>query len=801
MTARLASLYTAVDVRQPFGPLLIGERANATGSKKFRELLLADDFDGMVGVLQAQSGAHALDVSVAYAGRDELADMRKFIPMAATGVTQPLMIDSTTPAVIETALKYYPGRAVVNSVNLEDGGKTLDMVAPLLREYGAMVVALTIDEKGMALTCERKVSVALRLRDKLVNEHGLRDADIFFDCLTFTVGSGDDSLFNAAVETLNAISELCRLLPECHTVLGLSNVSFGLKPNCRHVINSVFLREALNVGLTAAIVDAAKLRSLADIDETEKQLALDLLYNRRANGHDPLVAIINHFANAGPETSQSAGGILLLPEEQLAAKIIQGSKDGLDDVLAALLERYSAADIINTLLIPTMQKIGERFGSGEMLLPFVLQAAEAMRMAVNLLQPYMPPTKKAGKLKVLLATVQGDVHDIGKNLVDIILTNNGYQVYNIGIKQTAEQIMDKALEYQVDMIGLSGLLVKSALIMKESLAQYQAGGLRIPILLGGAALTPRFVAAECAPLYDSPVVYCKDAFDALKALDDLKSRRLQSTTIVQEELPVAGGRGGSALDFGFAVSAPFNDVQQTAEFSLADVLANLNKPALFRGRWGYHQGGLDAFAYERLLRDTLEPLYARLLEQIEPILRFSAAYGYFQGVSAGDTLAIAALGRIYTFDFPRQRRLNGLCLADYFRRPDAAATTVPLFAVTIGRDAAAFVKIAFDKNAYQDYLLLHGLAAELTDALAQTLHKRMAREMRLTSLSGNPEFMGVRYGFGYPACPDLELNRTLFELLHADKLGLRLTESLMIEPEYSTCGIIACHPAAKYFSV
>lgn len=800
MTARLASLYTAVDVRQPFGPLLIGERANATGSKKFREMLLADDFNGMVGVLQSQSGAQVLDVSVAYAGRDEAHDMQKFIQMAATAVTQPLMLDSTSPKVIETALKYYPGRPVINSVNLEDGGKTLAQIAPLTKEYGAMLVALTIDEKGMALTCQRKVQVALRLRDILVGQYGLRDADLMFDPLTFTIGSGDESLFTAGMETLEAIREIGRLMPACHTVLGLSNISFGLKPNCRHVVNSVFLQEAVNAGLTAAIVDAAKIRPLGEINTKEKDLALALIYNDRANGNDPLINIINHFAEAQTEGDKTAKGVINLPEELLTAKIIKGSKDGLEDVLAALLERYEATEIINTLLIPAMQQVGERFGSGQMLLPFVLAAAETMRKAVSLLQPHMPQNQQSARLKVLLATVQGDVHDIGKNLVDIILSNNGYQVVNLGIKQTAEQIMAAAVEHKVDMIGLSGLLVKSALIMKESLPQYQAAGLKIPVLLGGAALTPRFVAEECAPLYATPVVYCKDAFDALKALDDLERGVLQSTSIALRDFAVTG-TPGVTTKAAFKVKAPFTGARTAQNFKLNEVLGNLNKQALFRNRWGYHRAGMENAEYARFIRDTVEPQYARLLAVLEPALDFKAAYGYFESFVNGNVLSITANGQNYDFDFPRQNQQGGLCIADYFKTADGAPGTAPLFAVTLGQRAAELVKAAFDGDAYQDYLLLHGLAAELTDALAQTLHKRVANELKLAELGDNPQFMGTRYGFGYPACPNLELNRPLFTLLNAGALGLKLTESFMIEPEYSTCGIIACHPASKYFSV
>jgi 5-methyltetrahydrofolate--homocysteine methyltransferase len=807
---RLASLYGAVDAVQPLGPLLIGERANATGSKKFRALLLADDFNGMLKVLQSQAGAHVLDLSVAYAGRDEEADMKKIVRLAATGLTQPLMIDSTLPEAIETALKYYPGRPIINSVNFEDGGRSLNRIAGLAKKYGAMIVALTIDEKGMALSCERKVETALRLRDTLVGVHGLRERDIFFDCLTFTIGSGDESLFTAATSTLAAIKQVRRLLPECHTLLGLSNISFGLKAACRHVVNSVFLAEALKAGLEAAIVDAANIKPLSEIDAVEKELALDLIYNRRENGKDPLRAIITHF-EAGASSAETKTYIRAErpAEAELSEKIIKGVREGLEDILVVLMGKYAPEDIINTLLIPVMRKIGELFGKGEMLLPFVLQAAETMREAVAILEPYLRRSGESPKVKILLATVQGDVHDIGKNLVDIILSNNGYKVFNIGIKQSAENIMAKAREYKVDVIGLSGLLVKSALVMKESIKQYNDAGLDLPILLGGAALTRRFVAGECAPLYAKPVVYCKDPFDALAALEALQQGRLESTRLpaADAEHEAENRKSESLRSFCPQAEAPFTGVRFADDFDLAQIMSNFNKNMLFRARWGFHRKALSAHEYERLIHDSAEPLYAQIFSLLEPHLEFKAAYGYFPGYQDGNSLILMNGEDPVVFDFPRQNQANGLCIADFFRtRQDektqkARQAAIPFFVVTIGQKAAQCVRQAFEKDSYKHYLLLHGLAAELTDALAETLHRRIAAELRLEALCGKPGFTGVRYGFGYPACPNLDLNRPLFNLLHAEKLGLALTENIMMEPEYSTIGIIAYHPEARYFSI
>jgi 5-methyltetrahydrofolate--homocysteine methyltransferase len=804
--ARLAGLFGAVDARQPLGPLLIGERANATGSKKFRDMLLADDFDGMLRVLQSQEGAHVLDLSVAYAGRNEVQDMKKIVSLAARSLTQPLMLDSTNPDALEAALMRYPGRPIINSVHLEDGGKTLSRVAGLAKTWGAALVALTIDEKGMALTRARKVEVALRLRETLA-ETGLRDEDIFFDCLTFTIGSGDASLVNAASETLAAIAELRRRLPNCHRILGVSNVSFGLKPACRRILNSVFLAEAVNAGLNAAIVDASAISPLAEINPAERELALNLIYNRGEAG-EPLAAIIRHFEASGEGRAKKEAFLIRPAEEILAEKFMKGGHDGLEAVLSALLERYSAGDIINTLLIPIMRKIGVLFGNGEMLLPFVLRAAETMREAVAIVRPYLPKTSRAGRLKILLATVQGDVHDIGKNLVDLILSNNGYEVFNIGIKQNVETIMAKAKEYEVDAIGLSGLLVKSALVMKESLARYAAAGMNVPVLLGGAALTRRFVAQECAPLYPGPVVYCKDPFDALKALEDLSAGRLCSTSLPAGDAAKTGraaASGDAAEDEAgprpgetLKVEAPFTGRKLAADFDFAEAAANINKTLLFRGRWGFTKNAANGAEYERLLRETVGPLYGRLMEKMEARIELKAVYGYVLAQCEGDSLNVEHGGKTYRFGFPRGS--SGLCLADFFRREDGPAF-LPLFAVTLGREAVRLVKEAYESDSYQEYLFLHGLAAELTDALAETLHRRMATELRLAELAGKAGFTGARYGFGYPACPNLELNAPLLELLGAAEIGLGLTETLMLEPEYSTCGIIACHPDARYLSL
>ncbi|HEX9204992.1 MAG TPA: homocysteine S-methyltransferase family protein, partial [Candidatus Deferrimicrobiaceae bacterium] len=493
----LSSLYQAAEIRQEIPPFLIGERANANGSKRFRDLLLADDYPGALRIAleQQEDGAHAVDLCTAYAGRDEKADLSAMVRLFAQSVQVPTVIDSTSPECIEAALEIHPGRCLVNSVHLEDGGKNLERVCRLAKKHGAAVIALTIHEKGMAMTVEEKVATARAIHDLAVGRHGLRPHDLLFDVLTFTIGSGDATLVDAAANTLAAIRRVKEELPGVFTLLGVSNVSFGLSPVSRRVLNSVFLHEAVAAGLDAAIIDAGKILPMAKIPEADREACLDLIHNRtRDPGVSPLSAFIRHFADAKPAKEASAAEQnlpALTPEEEIAEKVVAGDKEGLEDLLAILLSRRPAAGIINQLLVPAMRRVGDLFGRGEMLLPFVLQSAEVMKRAVDWLAPFMEKSEREEGRKVLLATVAGDVHDIGKNLVDIILSNNGYRVFNIGIKVPAETIIEKARELRVDVIGLSGLLVKSALVMKENLPQFAAAGLRVPVLLGGAALTEK----------------------------------------------------------------------------------------------------------------------------------------------------------------------------------------------------------------------------------------------------------------------------------------------------------------------
>ncbi|MCW8858956.1 MAG: dihydropteroate synthase [Deltaproteobacteria bacterium] len=809
MKASVASLYQSVELNQEIPPLLIGERCNPNGSKAFREALLAEDWDVCLKIAldQEARGAQVLDLCVAYAGRDESSDMLQLAKLYAGSCKAPLMFDSTSPETLEQVLPLYPGRAIINSINLEDGGANLERICRLAKKYGAAVVALTINLEGMALTCEKKVAVAREIYALAVDKYGLRPQDILFDLLTFTVGSGDETMRDAAIETLNAIKQLKEELPGVGFTLGVSNISFGLRPASRKVLNSVFLHEAVIAGLNTAIVDAAKVLPYAAISEEDRKICLDLLFNR-----DPeaLMTFIDHFENA-VESDEAEDDSAVLAEEVLRQKVLKGDKEGLEDLLTGLRGRWQPLDIINNLLVPAMREVGELFGRGELLLPFVLQSAEVMKQSVKQLEPYMEKLSDEGRTSILLATVAGDVHDIGKNLVDIILTNNGYKVYNIGIKVPAEEIIAKAKELQVDVVGLSGLLVKSALLMKDNLSQFQTVGLTQPVLLGGAALTKKFVAQDCAPNYQQAVVYCADAFAGLKAIREFEAGKLTSTT--WEDTTVASNRPGpqqEVLDRSQAIpQVPFIGRRLIDDLDPEKLFAYLNEAALFRGRWGYRRGKMAKEDYEDLNQKTVLPLFKRLKEQAlhENWLQPKVTYGYFDCVSEGNSLLIRSDSGEKVFSFPRQANAPGLCIADYFRTEAEGGDQAGFFVVTIGERLAEITKQLYESDSYHDYLMLHGLGVELTDALAEYWHEQMRIEMGIQRDGGTMDayvaqgYQGSRYGFGYPACPDMGAHGPLFELLRPDEIGVSLTESFEMVPEMSTSAIVAHHPQAKYFAV
>jgi len=816
----LSSLYQAAEIRQEIPPFLIGERCNANGSRRFRDLLLADDVQGglRVALDQQDDGANAVDLCTAYAGRDEKADLSAMARLFARSVRIPMVIDSTDPECIEAALRIHPGRCLVNSVNLEDGGKNLERVCRLAKKYGAAVIALAIHEKGMAMTVGEKVETARAILDLAVNRYGLRPSDLLFDVLTFTIGSGDATLADAAANTLAAIRRVKGELPGVFTLLGVSNVSFGLSPASRRTLNSVFLHEAVTAGLDAAIVDAAKVLPMSKIPDADREACLDLIYDRRREGADsPLAAFIGRFADARPEKKAERSADMNLPairpEEELAEKVVAGDKDGLTDLLSILLSRRPASAIINQLLVPAMRRVGELFGRGEMLLPFVLQSAEVMKRSVDHLAPFMEKAEREEGRRVLLATVAGDVHDIGKNLVDIILSNNGYRVVNLGIKVPAETIIEKARELRVDAIGLSGLLVKSALVMRESIPQFAAAGLRVPVLLGGAALTGKFVAQECAPAYPGPVVYCADAFAGLSAM-----RRIDEGTLSSTVFDAAGatpamtpGPGGASVARDNRVPAPpFLGARHVDGIDPEKLFPYVNEQALFRGRWGYRRGKMTAAAYEELVREKVRPMYAELKRRgvEENLLAPKVAYGWFRAFAEGDALVVEHDGRSWLFPFPRRKNPPHLCMADYFRTRAEGGDVVGFFVATIGEEMARATRALFTSDRYHDYLMLHAFGVEVADALAEYWHEEMRRELgiegdRPASFSGYvvQEYQGSRYGFGYPACPDLTAHAAVFELLDPGRIGVTLTESMEMVPEQTTSAIVVHHPQAKYFSV
>ncbi len=799
---QLASLYQAVDIRQVPAPLIIGERSNPTGSKKFRELLIAGDFEGclQVGIDQEKIGAHVVDLNAAWAGRDEKADLVRLVQMYGKTLKAPLMIDSTSPDAIAAALAAYPGRAIVNSINLEDGGATLDTICKLVKKYGACVTALTIDEKGMAMDTDSKFEIARRIYALVTEKYQISADSLFFDPLTFTVGSGDETLLDAAVQTLDAIKRIKAELPGCHTMLGLSNISFGLPVPARKVLNAVFLHEAVAAGLDAVIIDPANCISLESIDKDATALALDLLYNRTQTNAQPLMSYIQYFDehDLSEDTQEEEE---LSPEQMIRERIMHGNQQDLPDILRMLLDRYTALEIVNQHLVAAMREVGVLFGAGEMLLPFVLQSAEVMRKSVDYLEEFMDKSGRNDAPTVLLATVQGDVHDIGKNLVNIILSNNGYKVIDIGIKVTAETIINTVQKNpDIDIICLSGLLVKSAIIMQESMSKYKAAGLKLPILLGGAALTRKFVACDCAPEYEGPVIYCRDAFTGLKAIQDFEAGTLHSTTWNRESTgqgeAAKSSKKKSAIEILETIPQPPFTGRKIINVAPTDFLELLNQQILFRGRWGYKRGKMNDAEYQTLLNKTVLPEFNKIRDRIlsENLLQPQIAYGWFPCERQKDKLLVTADNKKYSFVLPRQKREPGISLVDYFRSKEQGSDIIGFFVATLGKEPARICKELYDNDQYHEYLLLHGFCVETAEALAEFTHRRMRKEMGI-------ENSGQRYSFGYSACPDLDLQQPLFSLLQAGDIGVELSSSMEMIPELSVSAMVVHHPQAHYFAV
>ena len=863
-TPASSSIFSQQPYRQDTSFLIVGERVNASGSKKMRDLLNAEDWDGLVSLAREQEreGAHVLDVNVDFVGRDGEKDMHELASRLVTNVKIPLMFDSTEWQKMEAGLQHAGGKCILNSTNYEDGEPRFAKVIELAKQYGASVVIGTIDEEGMARTADGKFAIAKRAYEQATTKYGIPADDIFFDALALPISTGIEEDRRNALETIEGIRRIKAELPGVFTILGVSNISFGLSPASRIVLNSVFLHEAVAAGLDSAIVNASKIEPLNRIEERQLKVALDLIYDRREfDGdvctYDPLGEFTKLFQGVTTKSKkkESRGDTI---EEKLKFHIIDGEKLELEDHLKLALEKYSALEIINNILLEGMKVVGDLFGSGQMQLPFVLQSAEAMKAAVRFLEPFME--KKGGataKGTMVLATVKGDVHDIGKNLVDIILTNNGYKVINLGIKQTIDAILNSYEEHKADAIGMSGLLVKSTLIMKENLEVMNEREIKVPVVLGGAALTRRYVEDDLKSLYKGTLFYARDAFAGLHTMDKLMSgngdaleqtgaqaSRLQprlegkrdacaplddSEELLAEEAKlgvrkptrsraVVGDtthttRSTVAIDVPIP-QPPFVGSQVVDDIPLKDVFAYVNETALFKGQWQFKQGRTSAEEYQSFVAEHVRPVFEELKarSERERLLIPKVVYGYFPAQSSGNDLIVyeddARTERL-RFTFPRQPSGKHLCLADYFASVESGRMDVVAFhLVTMGRRASEYSQELFKSDNYSDYLYFHGLSVESAEALAELWHKRIREELGIADKDAKnlnelfrQGYQGSRFSFGYPACPNLEDQAKLFALLDPSRIDVELTEEFQLDPEQSTSAIIIHHPEARYFSI
>ena len=862
-----SSIYGATPYFQDNSFLIIGERLNASGSKKVRELLNEEDWDGLVAVARGQvkENAHVLDVNVDYVGRDGEKDMHQLVSRVVTNVNLPLMLDSTEWQKMEAGLKVAGGKCILNSTNYEDGDERFFKVLEIARRYGAGVVIGTIDEDGMARTAEKKVAIAKRAYRDAV-EFGIPAREIFYDPLALPISTGIEEDRRNGIETIEAIRRIRNELPGVHVVLGVSNVSFGLSPAARITLNSVFLHDCCEAGMDAAIVSPAKILPLIKIDEAHQQVCRDLINDsRRFDGdvcsYDPLTELTTLFEGVSTKDARASGPSLAdLPvEERLKQHIIDGERIGLEDALTEGLGQYKPLEIVNTYLLDGMKVVGELFGSGQMQLPFVLQSAETMKAAVAFLEPHMEKTEgeRSAKAKFLIATVKGDVHDIGKNLVDIILTNNGYEVINLGIKQDVGAIIAAQQEHQADCIAMSGLLVKSTAFMKDNLSAFNEAGINVPVILGGAALTPRFVNKDCSEVYDGKVIYGRDAFTDLRFMDAyVEAQQADSWDNVQGFLNgtpdgislggEANGEDGIAMSpsasegetdqDNAAASQPISSersdtvpeekavqpvflgskvLQGESEIPLEEVIAYLDRQALFAGQWQMRKAkGQSREAYEADLEAKAEPVLQQWLKRSveEHLLQPAVAYGYFPCGRDGNEVVVfdpdgsRELGR---FALPRQRSGNRYCIADFYRDLDNGRPTdvLPMQAVTMGEQASLFAQRLFEADSYSDYLYFHGLAVQMAEALAEWTHARIRRECGFADAQGMPlrdvlaqRYRGSRYSFGYPACPNVADSRQQLLWLGAERIGLSMDESDQLHPEQSTTALVALHSTARYFS-
>jgi 5-methyltetrahydrofolate--homocysteine methyltransferase len=867
----VSSLYTAVPFAQDASVLVIGERTNANGSKAFREAMIAEDYQKCLDIAkdQTRDGAHLLDLCVDYVGRDGAADMRAMASRLATASTLPIMLDSTETPVLQAGLEHLGGRCTINSVNYEDGDgpesrftKTMELVA----EHGAAVVALTIDEEGQARTAEKKVEIAERLINDITGNWGVDESSILIDTLTFTIATGQEESRKDGIETIRAIRLLKQRHPDVQTTLGLSNISFGLNPAARQVVNSVFLHECQEAGLDSAIVHASKILPMNRIPEEQRKVALDLVYDRRReeDEYDPLQELMRLFEGVSAASSKEsrAAELAKLPLfERLAQRIVDGERNGLEADLDEAMPQKPPLAIINENLLAGMKTVGELFGSGQMQLPFVLQSAEVMKTAVAYLEPHMEKSDDdSGKGRIVLATVKGDVHDIGKNLVDIILSNNGYEVVNIGIKQPIANILEVAEDKSADVVGMSGLLVKSTVVMKENLQEMNTRGVaeKFPVLLGGAALTRSYVENDLAEIYEGEVHYARDAFEGLKLMDTImsakrgeapdvdspeavaarekeaerkarheRSKRIAEQRKAAEEPVVVPERSDVAADIEVP-APPFWGSRIVKGLALADYTGLLDERALFLGQWGLRgvRGG-EGPSYEELVETEGRPRLRYWLDRLstDGVLAHAAVvYGYFPVVSEGDDVVLLTepkpdAEQRFRFTFPRQQRDRFLCIADFIRSRELAAQrgqvdVLPFQLVTMGQPIADFANELFASDSYRDYLEVHGIGVQLTEALAEYWHRRIREELLFSGdramATEDPQavqdyfklgYRGARYSFGYGACPDLEDRVKTMALLEPERIGVALSEEMQLHPEQSTDAFILHHPEAKYFNV
>ncbi len=840
----LASLFETRDLIQNPPPFLIGERSNATGSKAFRKLLLAEDYEGTLSVAQQQVryGAHGIDLSVGFAGRDESRDMEILASLYSQKVTLPLMLDSTQTAALEIGLKQVGGKPIINSVNLEDGIEKFDAVCSLAKHYGASLVCLTIDEVGMAKDRETKVKVAERIYQLATQKHGLDPRDLVFDLLTFTVGSGEEEYHTAAIETIEAIRTFHRMHPEVGFVLGISNISFGLDKHAREYLNSVFLHHCVEAGLTMAIVNVKNTIPLHKMGEEDIKVCEDLLFNRREEG-DPLFRFIDHFSQVEAKSSdeEDAAFAKMTTREKLHKLLLDGDKERMLKLLPEAKEEIDPEEIVNVVLIDAMKEVGELFGSGKMQLPFVLQSAETMKAAVDFLNPYLPKKEKASQTTLVLGTVKGDVHDVGKNLVDIILTNNGFKVINIGIKADIEAFLKVVEEQHVDAIGMSGLLVKSTGVMLENLQFMKEKGIKLPVLLGGAALTGKFIDEYCRPAYDGPIFYCKDAFDGIVAMSRIEEGNFDTdlgTKKADLDVAVVKSKKPKEIPPLHEIKMPSREIaipnppfwgRRVLDAKVDEIAFDwINHKMLFNQRWGYVDKKLTKEARQKIENEKLWPLFEKMKREIlqQKLLEPVTLYGYYPCRSEGDTLLIfdesegwfhedeinrepleAVRERAkYRLTFPRQGRKPYRCLSDYFRsdRHDVVAFQL----ASAGPRFSVREQELYAAGEYSEYHHLHGISVELAEAIAEIIHKQIRLELNIAEKEGHSlrdvkmsRYHGCRYSFGYAACPDLAMNRELFEMLRPEAFGIELGETWQMHPEQTTSALVVHHPEALYFAV